>query len=212
MTNFLLRFITSLIIIPIFLILVYFQNLFIFLLVGLFSICFYELLSVWKKKNYYLFLVLIFILIFFIFSIFMLRGNTNQDYINLVWFFLIVWLTDIGGYIFGKLIKGPKFSKWSPNKTISGILGSIFLSQLSYLLINPFLDIKVSYSTKILLFQLSLSLMAILGDLYFSYIKRKIYLKDYSKILPGHGGLLDRIDGLIFAIILAFILDLFNVF
>jgi len=212
MTNFLLRFITSLIIIPIFLILVYFQNLFIFLLIVLFSICFYELLSVWKKKNYYLFLVLIFILIFFIFSIFMLRGNTNQDYINLVWFFLIVWLTDIGGYIFGKLIKGPKFSKWSPNKTISGILGSIFLSQLSYLLINPFLDIKVSYSTKILLFQLSLSLMAILGDLYFSYIKRKIYLKDYSKILPGHGGLLDRIDGLIFAIILAFILDLFNVF
>jgi len=212
MTNFLLRFITSIIIIPIFLILVYFQNLFIFLLIALFSICFYELLSVWKKKNYYLFLVLIFILIFFEFSIFRLRGNTNQDFVNLVWFFLIVWLTDIGGYIFGKLIKGPKLSKWSPNKTISGVLGSFFLSQFSYVLINPFLDIKVNYSTKILLFQLSLSVMAILGDLYFSYIKRKICLKDYSNIIPGHGGLLDRIDGLIFAIILAFIMDLFNVF
>jgi len=157
-------------------------------------------------------LVLIFILIFFEFSIFRLRGNTNQDFVNLVWFFLIVWLTDIGGYIFGKLIKGPKLSKWSPNKTISGVLGSFFLSQFSYVLINPFLDIKVNYSTKILLFQLSLSVMAILGDLYFSYIKRKICLKDYSNIIPGHGGLLDRIDGLIFAIILAFIMDLFNVF
>jgi len=212
MTNFVLRFITSLIAIPIFLILVYFENLFIFLLIALFSICFYELLSVWKKNNYYLFLVLIFILIFFVFSIFRLRGNTNQDYINLVWFFLVVWLTDMGGYIFGKLIKGPKLSKWSPNKTISGVLGSIFLSQFSYLLINPFLDIKVIYSTKVLLFQLFLSVMAIFGDLFFSYVKRQICLKDYSRIMPGHGGLLDRIDGLIFAIIFAFLLELFNVF
>jgi phosphatidate cytidylyltransferase len=178
MTNFVLRFITSLIIIPIFLILVYFQNLFIFLLITLFSICFYELLSVWKKKKYYLFLVLIFIIIFFVFSIFKLRGNTNQDYFHLVWFFLIVWLTDMGGYIFGKLLKGPKLSKWSPNKTISGVLGSIFLSQFSYLLINLFLDIKISYSTRIFLFQLSLSTMAIFGDLFFSYIKRQIYIKD----------------------------------
>ena len=122
----------------------------------------------------------------------------------------IVWLSDIGGFVVGRLLQGPKLTKWSPNKTIAGFFGSIIFSQLSFLLLYNVHN--AIFTFKIFIIQLVLCLVAIVGDIFFSYIKRRNNLKDYSKLIPGHGGLLDRIDGLIFVIILAYFFKIFNVY
>ena len=126
---------------------------------------------------------------------------------------LICISTDIGGYTFGKLFKGPKLTKISPNKTYSGMIGSFFLSIISVLLYesyvnngnNPFWN---SYwpEHKLLIYAILISFVSQIGDLVISYFKRKSKIKNTGKIIPGHGGLLDRIDGMIFAIPFAFIL------
>jgi len=103
-------------------------------------------------------------------------------------------LSDIGGYIFGKLIGGKRLTKISPNKTISGSAGSFIFSLLTLILFNYDLILKN------LLFCLIVSLSCQLGDLIISYFKRLNKVKDTGNILPGHGGLLDRIDGIIFVI------------
>ena len=107
-------------------------------------------------------------------------------------------LSDIGGLAFGKIFKGKKLSKISPNKTISGSIGSFLLS----LFVIPFFYeelAKYNYLTLILI-TILISLTTQLGDLFISYLKRKAKVKNTSDILPGHGGFLDRIDGIIFAI------------
>ena len=116
-------------------------------------------------------------------------------------------LSDIGGYVFGKTFKGKKLTKISPNKTISGSLGSFIFALIPcfvFKIIFLFSDIYfLSFSNNLLfniLISLFLSLISQLGDLYISYFKRLSDIKDTGKILPGHGGLLDRIDGIIFAI------------
>lgn len=106
--------------------------------------------------------------------------------------------TDIGGYFAGKLVKGPKLTKISPNKTISGSIGSYLLSLLFIYLTFTILDIELS--KKIILLVLILSTISQIGDLIISYFKRMSNVKDTSKLIPGHGGLLDRIDGMIFSI------------
>ena len=104
--------------------------------------------------------------------------------------------TDIGGYVFGKIFKGKKLTKLSPKKTYSGMIGSFILSFLSVLLFfKNFYDIYF-----LIIFSLSISSISQIGDLFISLLKRKAKIKDSSSILPGHGGLLDRFDGLIFAI------------
>ena len=108
--------------------------------------------------------------------------------------------SDIGGYIIGKTIGGKKLIRISPNKTISGSIGSFCFSILPLLLFYNFDQSKYSYSINNFLLCLQISLVCQLGDLFISYIKRKAKVKDTGKILPGHGGLLDRIDGIIFAI------------
>ena len=107
--------------------------------------------------------------------------------------------SDIGGYIIGKSIGGKKLTKISPNKTISGSFGS-FLFSLFPLGILMILGLAENFSEKIILFCLLISLACQLGDLIISYFKRLAKVKDTGKILPGHGGMLDRIDGVIFAI------------
>ena len=119
---------------------------------------------------------------------------------------LICIFSDIGGFIFGKLFKGKKLTKISPNKTISGSLGSFILSLtlvplFSYLFSNSFLLVTEATAIAILT-----SLFCQLGDLFVSFLKRVAQVKDTGKILPGHGGLLDRIDGMLFAIPLSFII------
>lgn len=110
----------------------------------------------------------------------------------------VTWLSDTGGYIFGKIIGGKKINFISPNKTYSGFAGSIALSQFAYIVFmyNNFLNIN--HIPLIFTFIIFSSIVVIIGDLFFSWIKRKNDIKNYSELIPGHGGLLDRIDGLIF--------------
>jgi phosphatidate cytidylyltransferase len=114
----------------------------------------------------------------------------------------------MGGYVFGKFFKGKKLTKISPNKTISGTVGSFIFSILLYyfLVSNDFylniimIDLKTDFGNLLLLVTIVVSFSSQLGDLFISYIKRLAKMKDTGKILPGHGGLLDRIDGMLFAI------------
>lgn len=121
-----------------------------------------------------------------------------------VYSILVSIASDIGGLIFGKLFKGKKLTKISPNKTISGAMGSFLFS----LILVPFyLNIFTDYKIFLLiLITISISLTSQMGDLFISFLKRKASVKNTSNLLPGHGGVLDRIDGMIFAIPVGLIL------
>ena len=206
MNNLFLRFFSSLIIAPLFIYFIYTNNfLLILLLVIILILAIYELKFL-IHKNIYFFFSILFIVILFIYSLFELRGNDTKNFYYLLWLILLVWLTDIGGYAIGKIFGRKKLSKWSPNKTIAGVFGSILFSQLSIFIVNIFFYL-VPYSLRIFIFQLAFCIIAIFGDLFFSFIKRKYFIKDYSSIIPGHGGVLDRIDGLIFVIIIFYLLN-----
>ena len=197
MNNFKKRFIISLIAFPLIYILLYQKTLFNLLIVIIFLFCLYEWVKIFKKKNIIFFLGL---LILFIFLISLIRIYNLED-INLkfLWLILIAWLTDIGGYIFGKLFGGPKLIKISPNKTWSGVFGSIILSQFAFFIF--FLNTNYQINIYIIFSQLVLSVIGQIGDILMSYIKRKNKKKDTSNFIPGHGGFLDRVDGLIWIII-----------
>ena len=112
--------------------------------------------------------------------------------------------SDIGGYIFGKIFKGKKLTKISPNKTISGSIGSFIFSLFTIpIFINDLSYINLSL---LILITLVISFVSQLGDLFVSYLKRSAKVKDTGNILPGHGGILDRIDGIIFAVPIGFFL------
>ena len=118
--------------------------------------------------------------------------------IYLLYSVLVAILSDIGGLVFGKIFKGKKLTKISPNKTISGSIGSFVFSTL---LIPFFYKIHIDQNLlNIFLITIIISLTSQLGDLFISFLKRKAKVKDTSDLLPGHGGVLDRIDGIIFAI------------
>ena len=123
--------------------------------------------------------------------------------------------TDIGGYLFGKIFKGPKLTKFSPKKTYTGMIGS-FLLPIFLLFIISFLSFAFNglynFNSEILIFTLLLSAVSQLGDIFISYFKRLAKIKDTGNIIPGHGGLLDRIDGMIFAIPFSYILIKNNFF
>jgi len=177
------------------------------IIIGLISwIEFYALISKIVKKNdakskilRFLYksssLLYLSILVFFIISTKSI--NLNLHFI-LIYSLLVAIMTDIGGLMIGKIFKGKKLSKISPNKTISGSLGSFIFSLI---LIPFFLKYFNNYNIlTIILFTIIISLASQLGDLLISAIKRKAEVKDTSDLLPGHGGVLDRIDGIIFAI------------
>ena len=106
--------------------------------------------------------------------------------------------SDIGGYLFGKTFGGPKLSKISPNKTIAGSVGSLLISATT-VFVSFFIFFGI-YSLNILFVGLITSLACQMGDLFFSYLKRKAKFKDFGKYLPGHGGVLDRLDGIFFGV------------
>ena len=197
MSNFKKRFVISLLAFPIIYILLYqkiFSNILI-VIVCLF--CAYEWNKIFNKKNY-IYLFGLFILSVFFFSI--IKIYNLQDYnLKFLWLILIAWLTDIGGYIFGKLFGGPKLTKISPNKTWFGAFGSLILSQFACLIF--FLDSNYILNFNIFLFQFLLSITGQIGDILMSYIKRLNDKKDTSNFIPGHGGFLDRVDGLIWIFI-----------
>ena len=197
MSNFKKRFIISLLAFPIIYILLYqkiFSNLLI-IIVCLF--CVYEWNRIFKKQNH-IYLIGLLILLFFFLSL--LKIYNLEDYnLKFLWLILIAWLTDIGGYIFGKLFGGPKLIKISPNKTWSGALGSLILSQFACLIL--FLNSNYKLDFNIFFFQFLLSIIGQTGDILMSYIKRINDKKDTSNFIPGHGGFLDRVDGLIWIFI-----------
>ena len=141
-----------------------------------------------------------FFYVFFIFCQYSYEIHKVEGPIFFIYIVSICFFTDIGGYAFGKTIGGKKLTKISPNKTISGVIGSFIASILPLLLfVNlEYLDLKVDINN--IFFCLTISLISQLGDLFVSYFKRKAKIKDTGKILPGHGGLLDRVDGIIFAV------------
>ncbi len=151
-----------------------------------------------KKLIIYSSLILIKIYtLFLLLNIFIYINSNDVEYrIFLLIIFLICILTDIGGYIFGKIFKGKKLTKISPNKTYSGMIGSYILSTfVVYMLFKNYLGTK-----ELLFFIFLISSISQAGDIFFSMLKRKAKLKDTGNLLPGHGGILDRIDGLYFAI------------
>jgi phosphatidate cytidylyltransferase len=202
MSNFKKRFIISLLAFPLIYILLYLKVLFNLLIVIIFLFCLYEWVKIFKKKNIIFFLGL---LILFIFLISLIRIYNYEDFnLKFLWLILLTWLTDIGGYIFGKLFGGPKLIKISPNKTWAGAVGSIILSQFAILIF--LLDHNYQFSIYIIFLQLFFSIIGQIGDILMSYIKRKNKKKDTSNLIPGHGGFLDRVDGLIWIIIFGNIL------
>ena len=151
-----------------------------------------------NRKNYqltFLFLVLLY-LIYFSVDIWLLFSTDSYNSKNLLFFIIIICIsTDIGGYAFGKIFKGKKLSSVSPNKTYAGVLGSYLLSFVISLIFFNELNSKVNY----LVITFIISSLSQIGDLFISYLKRKAKLKDAGSILPGHGGLLDRLDGILLA-------------
>ena len=198
MNNFKKRFAVSLLAFPLIYILLYQKLLFNLLILIVFLFCLYEWNKIFKKRNPIFFLGLL-ILLVFLFSL--IRIYNIEDFnLKFLWLILITWLTDIGGYIFGKLFGGPKLVKISPNKTWAGALGSLILSQLAFLIF--FLDNSYNFNVAIIFIQIFLSVVGQIGDILMSYIKRKNNKKDTSNLIPGHGGFLDRVDGLIWIIII----------
>ena len=198
MNNFKKRFVVSLLAFPLIYILLYQKLLFNLLILIVFLFCLYEWNKIFKKKNPIFFLGLL-ILLVFLFSL--IRIYNIEDFnLKFLWLILITWLTDIGGYIFGKLFGGPKLVKISPNKTWAGAFGSLILSQLAFLIF--FLDNSYKFNVVIIFIQIFLSIVGQIGDILMSYIKRKNNKKDTSNFIPGHGGFLDRVDGLIWIIII----------
>lgn len=205
MSNLIKRFITSILLICI--ILIAFNNINILLLctIFLFFQTYYEnylilnkIISKKNKLNLYLLLLAalfyICLFIFIILEVFLI--NSVEQKIIFYFIITICICTDIGGYLFGKTFKGRKLTKISPNKTYSGLYGSyIFSTTLCIFLYDKYFSYQIIFLTCILI-----STISQLGDLFFSYLKRKAKIKDTSNILPGHGGVLDRIDGMIFAI------------
>ena len=133
-----------------------------------------------------------------VYLIFAIESEYSNLKIYLLYSVLVAILSDIGGLVCGKIFKGKKLTKISPNKTISGSIGSLIFS---ILLIPFFYNGEIDQSLpNILLITIIISLTSQLGDLFISLLKRKAKVKDTSDLLPGHGGVLDRIDGIIFAI------------
>ena len=212
--NFIKRLLTSVILLIILFIVIYSDS-FIFvlslLIVG-FLVCLeFNTILIKLVGNFYLpskkfnskFLILMwipFIYMFFIFcflsfDIYKMKGPTFFLFIISICFF-----SDIGGYIFGKVIGGKKLTKISPNKTISGSIGSFVFSLIPIILFTKLDHLEIELDLYGIIFSLLISLVSQFGDLFISYLKRKAKIKDTGKILPGHGGILDRVDGIIIAI------------
>jgi phosphatidate cytidylyltransferase len=157
-----------------------------------------------KKKRFnskFLFLnILTFLYVFIIFFQFSYQIQKMQGPIFFLLVISICFFSDIGGYFVGKLIGGKKLSKISPNKTISGTIGSFIFSLIPLLVMVQFEYIDLELSYIIIILTLLISFVSQLGDLFISYLKRKAKIKDTGKILPGHGGILDRVDGIVFAL------------
>ena len=158
------------------------------------------LMNIFKRNKINSFIILnLFILYICLFAsqIYFFLSSEFENKQNVFLFILSICIfTDVGGYIFGNIFKGKKLTSISPNKTYSGMIGSFICS----LIICVLFIIYFNFSIYLIIYTFLISLVSQLGDLFISYLKRKADIKDTGKFLPGHGGLLDRMDGMIFAI------------
>ena len=179
---------------------------FLFLVLNFFSLIEFNNLfkNIYKKENHLYFIsILVCVIYLAIFSSIIwnfLIPFSNQSSISLIFIILICISTDIGGFTFGKLVGGKKLTQISPNKTYSGVFGSFFLSVIFgyfyYTIFKTYLIFELNY----LIFIVIISFISQFGDLIVSFLKRKAKIKDTGSILPGHGGILDRIDGVLIAL------------
>ena len=169
--------------------------------------------KIWKKKKSTLASANIFSLLFLIILIFVSYEIYSKSLISLLFIIFICIFSDTGGYLVGNLIGGRKLTKISPKKTISGSIGSFIFSLIPILIFWIYFhntqewNLRIDSYFKLIPLCLFLCLICQLGDLFISYFKRKANVNDTGTILPGHGGLLDRIDGVIFVLPAAYIID-----
>ena len=214
------RILSSLFLIPITFFFIFQNNFFfIFFLSIIFLVSSYEWIKMNKKDL--IKIVGIYYLFFAFFMAYFLRDKFSLGIFILI--LIICIFTDLGGYILGKIFKGPKLTKISPKKTYSGSLGGFVLSIISAIIYIKYTTIgEATYFNLLVLtnnnlvidkmfflFILFISLVSQIGDLIISYFKRLEKVKNTGKLLPGHGGLLDRIDGIIFAIPISYLLIIF---
>ena len=188
-----------------------------FLLIFFLSVLFLASTYEWhqmSKKNFYLIPGFIFLLLSFVSAYLVINIYGASLFLMVI---IICVFTDLGGYIFGKLIKGPKLTKLSPNKTYAGMIGGVLLSIFAFTFfiknleifgfVNEFkgYQVKISDLSNVLI----ISLISQLGDLIVSYFKRKSKIKNTGNFLPGHGGILDRIDGIIFVVPIIYVILIF---
>ena len=185
---------------------------YIFLFIA-FLISSYEWLKMIKKIDIKVLGILF--LFFSFYSAFYFRNENLEGFLLII---LICISTDIGGYIFGNLFKGPKLSKISPNKTQSGMIGGFVLSSIASLIFilqysnDIYIDqYLIEIDLKFVILILLISSVSQVGDLIISYFKRSSKIKDTGNIIPGHGGLLDRIDGMIFVFPFVYLVNLISI-
>ena len=205
------RIVSSIILIPLVFLMIslgsYFFNTLILICLLIVS---YEWFMMTKKKIYIFFGYIFFIFSFY--SIYKIRNIYEEGFEFVLFIMLICICTDIGGFIFGKIFKGPKLTKISPNKTYAGVLGGYILSFIILLFVLYFdfyfstisIDAFLSPYNIIMIF--AISTVSQLGDIVISYFKRQSKKEDTGNLIPGHGGILDRIDGMIFAFPIIYII------
>ena len=199
--EFIKRLLSSIILIPIaFFFIIKGSFFFTFFIVTCFLITLYEWHMMSKKKTYNIFGFIF--LIFSFYSVYFIRNELDEYglliFISIV---LVCVSTDIGGYVFGKLFKGPKLTKISPKKTYAGVFGGYFLSIIFTHLLTNYSELfkDQNFGKDEFVFVLIISTVSQVGDIIVSYFKRLSKIKDTGKLIPGHGGILDRIDGMLFA-------------
>ncbi len=180
-------------------------------------ICFFEFYNlakkIWKKKIEFIYLSNLISFLFLVLLIYSGYGLYKSPLTVIIFALSVCIFSDIGGFFIGKLVGGKKLTKISPNKTVSGSIGSLIFSVfplIIYFIIYNYTNNKsFQQDSWLLMFYISLILSFVCqaGDLFISYFKRKAKVKDTGSILPGHGGLLDRIDGIVFAVPSAFMID-----
>ena len=170
-------------------------------------ICFFATINEWReltKDKFYKFIGFLFIFTSFYF-VYLLRNDFGGKYTLFLLILFICISTDLGGYIFGKIFKGPKLTKISPNKTYAGMIGGFLLSITFTYIYLDYYEFFIIKKAEILsfydfIFVIVISSISQFGDITISYFKRKSKIKNTGKLIPGHGGILDRIDGMIFAL------------
>ena len=190
--------------------------LFTFFMIIIFLVTSYEWFMMSKNKKYHY--IGYFFLTFSFYTVYSFRNNFGNEGESLVFFLYILLIcisTDIGGYLFGKIFKGPKLTKISPNKTYSGMLGGYLFSFIIIFLLFEYsellFDTNTKWLPKVYFHIIIISTASQIGDIIISYFKRLSKIKDTGKIIPGHGGILDRIDGMIFAFPFAYLVYSLNI-